>query len=330
MFAGWPANHGAWQWGNELLVGFLTGTADRQMGNEGGHAIRPPYVKMLARSNNGGESWYSYVPNVDFEASGRLASAPPANLDLGKTPVRVCGRYDTGGDHCRQGGGFYVSFDKGVNWEGPYRFDGLENEFEGVNHNTSRTREMGDTLFLTAAKKNQWGTDYTFTAKFKDGKFYKEAKVLKDSYRAVMPAYAEMRDQRIVALRRKGGGHNWIDIVSSDFGGPWRLTAQADKTAGVANTGTHNGNPPALCMANNFYILAYGDRSAKTINVTISANGKTWRAPHVLRRGTCHDIGYPQLFVREDGLVVCVYYWADHDNEDHRIESTIFNPLKLR
>lgn len=25
IYAGWPANHGAWQWGNEFLVGFLRG-----------------------------------------------------------------------------------------------------------------------------------------------------------------------------------------------------------------------------------------------------------------------------------------------------------------
>lgn len=24
MFAGWPSNHGAWQWGDEFLVGFMT------------------------------------------------------------------------------------------------------------------------------------------------------------------------------------------------------------------------------------------------------------------------------------------------------------------
>lgn len=25
MYAGWPANHGAWQWGDEFLVGFMRG-----------------------------------------------------------------------------------------------------------------------------------------------------------------------------------------------------------------------------------------------------------------------------------------------------------------
>jgi hypothetical protein len=25
-FGGWPANHGIWSWGNEILVGFSVGT----------------------------------------------------------------------------------------------------------------------------------------------------------------------------------------------------------------------------------------------------------------------------------------------------------------
>src|SRR5262245_2764704 len=60
-FGGWPANHGIWSWGNEILVGFEAGYfKDKTQG----HAIdyTRPAQHALARSLDGGETWKIELP----------------------------------------------------------------------------------------------------------------------------------------------------------------------------------------------------------------------------------------------------------------------------
>src|SRR5262245_59345189 len=56
-FGGWPANHGIWSWGNEILVGFSAGHY-KDLGPER-HNIDhdKPEEHLLARSKDGGETW---------------------------------------------------------------------------------------------------------------------------------------------------------------------------------------------------------------------------------------------------------------------------------
>ena len=61
-FGGWPANHGIWAWGDEILVGFEVGyfrASDR------GHSIdyTRPAEHVLARSLDGGETWTIEKPD---------------------------------------------------------------------------------------------------------------------------------------------------------------------------------------------------------------------------------------------------------------------------
>jgi hypothetical protein len=56
-FGGWPANHGIWSWGNEILVGFSAGYF--QDHGPARHAIDhdKPEEHVLARSRDGGRTW---------------------------------------------------------------------------------------------------------------------------------------------------------------------------------------------------------------------------------------------------------------------------------
>src|SRR6516164_7477596 len=56
-FGGWPANHGIWSWGDEILVGFSAGYF-KDHGPER-HAIDHdrPEEHLLARSLDGGLTW---------------------------------------------------------------------------------------------------------------------------------------------------------------------------------------------------------------------------------------------------------------------------------
>lgn len=175
VYAGWPANHGAWSWGDELLVGFLTGT----YGRAAMHNIRPPFKKLQARSLDGGATWRTEEPGVSFDCQVLHQDPLPADFSLdGSYILRVCGTYDHGGETCLPGGGFYHSKDRGKTWQGPNKFDGLEKLLEADGFLcTARTRVDHGLIYLSAGYENMWGTDYSFCASFEDGPSTPEAKV---------------------------------------------------------------------------------------------------------------------------------------------------------
>ena len=84
-YAGWPANHGIWSWGNEILVGFSAAwfqnkSADRHQANSD-----KPEEPRLARSLDGGETWTieappSLLPPEQGGKQPELAPVPTATL----------------------------------------------------------------------------------------------------------------------------------------------------------------------------------------------------------------------------------------------------------
>src|SRR5262245_36426371 len=62
-FGGWPANHGIWSWGDEILVGFSAGYFKDN--GPGRHAIDhdKPEEHLLARSKDGGKTWTIEFPS---------------------------------------------------------------------------------------------------------------------------------------------------------------------------------------------------------------------------------------------------------------------------
>lgn len=317
IYAGWPANHGAWQWGDEFLVGFMRGPHQLH----GMHNIGRPFEKVQARSLDGGENWIVEVPNVDFEA---MDTSPAPDFDLRGSIVRVCGRYDHGGEYCTQEGGFYLSRDRGHSWSGAYAFNGIERAFNRNLHCTSRTSVLDGILFLTAANKDIWGSDFTFCATHSGNAFEPHGVVLHGTGRAVMPKAARVDNRIVVVMRRFGSARagGWIDACYSDDDGlTW------SKPVLVAETGMHNGNPPALIEYSGVLYCTYANRSDCQLLLSRSADGgETWSQAAVLRDHGDSDIGYPQLFKRTDGALVCVHYWADRFDDCQRIEATIFEP----
>src|SRR5207244_13339713 len=86
-FAGWPANHGIWSWGDEILVGFSRGYyKDRGRFHHIDHDR--PEEFLLARSRDGGLTWVVEQPEPPGALSGTTGmrhgtvppDAPPARL----------------------------------------------------------------------------------------------------------------------------------------------------------------------------------------------------------------------------------------------------------
>ena len=91
-FGGWPANHGIWSWGNEILVGLEAGyfrTNDR-----GGHAIdyTKPAEHLLARSLDGGATWKIEKPEGLKPPPGERQAGVPT--EIGRPVADFTGRLD--------------------------------------------------------------------------------------------------------------------------------------------------------------------------------------------------------------------------------------------
>ena len=66
-FHGWPANNGAWSWGDEILVGYTQADFDVARG----HNLTGIQESKFARSTDGGETWRMFDPEnfLDDEIS---------------------------------------------------------------------------------------------------------------------------------------------------------------------------------------------------------------------------------------------------------------------
>lgn len=319
VYAGWPANHGAWQWGDEMLVGFLRGRYKQKSM----HNIAEPFEKMHVRSFDGGETWRLEKPlvkeSVDTGFNCLSPHRVPPKFSLSRSIIRVCGVYDHGGDECDERGGFYGSNDRGMTWEGPFLFEGIRLP-DGM-LNTSRTRTLGELVFMSSGQAAIWGTDYTYCARHDGSKFSYVGTVCEDEARAVMPAVARVNGNIFCAMRRRKSGkrEGWIDLcVSNDEGESWSVP----RFVGV--TGSHNGNPPALLALKDGRLLcAFGNRDEGCIVGAVSEEGKLWNS-FVIRSSESErvDIGYPQLLMRSDGIPLCFYYWTSDDRPHQHIAVT--------
>lgn len=326
MYCGWPANHGKWQWDDHFLFGFLRGKY--RVGFGGMHNIEPPFEKMLARSLDGGNTWTIEKPNVDFEGAGKAEILAGDNgYDYHEHIVRVCGIYDHGGENCIETGAIYLSGNSGREWWGPFDMRvklGPDEIFTG------RTNYLDNMLFASIGNRDFWGLDYAVCLEYK---IYGEMTsgwkiksiICQDDARAVMPAVARLSNGDIYcALRRRKTGRRscWVDLYkSSDYGKTWGLDRYVDDTGG------HNGNPPALIAVDDKTLFcAYGNRDYGAMHGAIIDTTKGNHKYRTIRMSTSPmvDIGYPQLFKRSNGTIVCVYYWADYKNVRQHIAQTEF------
>lgn len=308
LYYGWPANHGHWQWGDEMLFGAVVG--ERDPSAFGMHKVSGKIQKMLFRSKDGGESWSGTFPNVDFEGIDPQ-HIPEALVErrLADTALRFCGFYDHGGEACAPSGAFYTSEDKGYTWSGPFLIEGMDLTSEGKTVSTTRTCHLGDLVFFSKAHKGMFGSDRVVVGRLGvfPSFFCTQIAELPDpaGARQVMPAAVQLDNGLIIVLcRRKQGRAGWITAYVSDDGGrSWWIRNET-----VAVTGERNGNPPALLARGDRLFAAFGNRSSESMMLAVSENaGSTWRQ-HTIKQVGCYDFGYPRLFLRSDGALVCVYY----------------------
>jgi hypothetical protein len=165
-FGGWPANHGIWSWGDEILVGFSARYFKDN--GPGRHSIdhARPDEHLLARSRNGGETWTIENPakhGAVIPVGKALHGVTPPGLH--ERPWEDCpGGIDFMGpdfaltvrmiDASVGPSRFSYSLDRGHTWQGPYRLPLFDQHGIAARTDYLVNGKHDCLLFLTAAKRD--------------------------------------------------------------------------------------------------------------------------------------------------------------------------------
>jgi hypothetical protein len=342
-FGGWPANHGIWSWGDEILVGFSAGY----------HRDRGPLLHnidhdrpeehLLARSKDGGKTWSIENPakqGVLIGTAGMRHGTLPKDYKEAE-PVACPGGIDfTHPDFamtCRMAGvhtgtsRFYYSYDRGRTWKGPFELPLFGQRGIAARTDYVVNGKSDCMLFLTAAKSND-REGRPICVQTKDGG--KSWTVLSYIGRepkgyAIMPSTVRLGREKLLTTLRRAEAEpkpkSWIEAwTSADNGRSWSLLSEP-----VPDTG--EGNPPHLLqLADGRLCLTYGQR-AKPFGIFArlsSDAGAIWSKPLALRQdGGSRDLGYCRSVQRPDGKIVTVYYfWDEKTGPERYIAATIWAP----
>ena len=342
-FGGWPANHGIWSWGDEILVGFSAGYF-KNLGPER-HAIdrERPEEHLLARSSDGGMTWQIENPARQGVLLGnrgmRHGTVPPGYQEA--EPIDCPGGIQfthpdfamtlrmssvhTGPSR------FYFSYDRGKTWKGPFRLPLFGKQGIAARTDYLVNGDYDCHLFLTASKSNNREGRAICVRTLDGGKTWKHLADIgpEPAGFAIMPSTVRLSVNELLCLRRRREGkqeprRRWIDAYASrDNGLSWSYLNDPAPDVG-------EGNPPCLIkLRDGRLCLTYGYRAEPFgIHARLSHdNGHTWSAPFVLRDdGASRDIGYPRTVQRPDGKLVTVYYIHDPMDVDRKIVATIWDP----
>ena len=327
-FGGWPANHGIWSWGNEILVGFSA--AWYLPRDAGRHQMDPdkPEEPRLARSLDGGQTWTIETPKslLPPAQGGKPAQPLTKPMDFTKPGFVMTIRF---ADIHTGPSLLFYSYDKGKNWEGPFTFPlfGQKGVAARTDYIVKNAKEC--TVFLTASKQN--GREgRPFAARTKDGGVSWEFLSFigpEPAGFSIMPSSLKLRNGAILTTVRvkQDEDHNWIDgWLSKDEGKTWQSLGK------LGDTGGKSGTPPSLVRLKDGRIcLTYASRTKPyPILARISSDeGKTWGNPITLRADAiAWDMGYLRSAVRPDGKVVSLYYYNDSSMPERFIAATIWQP----
>jgi hypothetical protein len=339
-FGGWPANHGIWSWGNEILVGFSAGY-HKDNGPEL-HEIDHdrPEEHLLARSRDGGSTWAIENPaerGALIPVGKALHGVTPPGLR--EKPWRECpgGIEFTHPDFALTvrmtdvdagPSRFYYSTDRGHDWKGPFALPlfgqpGIAARTDYIVNGPSDCM-----LFLTAAKPDRKEGRPLCVRTLDGGRTWRFVSWIGSEPRgfAIMPATVRPgAGELLSAIRRHEGTKHWIEAYRSrDDGQSWTLD-------GVPAPDLGEGNPASLIrLADGRLCLTYGHRATPySIRGRLSSDaGRSWGPEIILRdHGGGRDLGYPRSAQRPDGKVVTIYYFWDRESGPERyIAATIWDP----
>ena len=340
-FAGWPANHGMWSWGDEILVGFSRGF-DKDRGPYHHINKEKPEEFLLARSSDGGLTWAVEQPRPPGALIGtpdmRHGIMPPGSsperpmdlkepIDFSHADFAMTVRMQNANAGMSR---FYFSYDRGHQWRGPHGLPLFGQPGVMARTDMIASGSSDCMLFLTASKKS--GEEgRPFCVRTTDGgltwRFLSFIGPEPIGY-AIMPSTVRLSPTELVTTIRvlEKTNKSWIDAYASrDNGQTWSFLSQPEPDTG-------EGNPPSLLrLADGRLCLTAGIRVPpyRVQSRFSSDRGKTWSDPIVLRTDAAgSDVGYPRSIIRPDGKIVAVYYFNDRSKPERYIAATILDPGK--
>jgi len=340
-FAGWPANEGLWQWGDEILVGFEVAAYTERDDNHNVDRDAPKRI-AFARSLDGGLTWTpeehpeiappEYLGDPDRYVQKREGVAEPrpspGGIDFAHPDFAMKVRGST----------FYTSHNRGRDWDGPFQLPDFgvkvlmaRTNYLVVGSQTCRLffsgtsvpadrGEHGRTMMVETTdggktfERVAWLTDDPLTFEG-DGKTF-------PTY-SLMPGITQLDDGTILAaMRNRVARHRWVDVVAStDEGRTWAKRSLAFD---------HNNNPASLVnLGGERLAIVYGYRNEPFgIRGKVSDDaGRTWSDEIVLRDDAREwDLGYVRAALRPDGRILIVYYYTTADRPENHIAATIWTP----
>lgn len=331
-YAGWPANYGMWNWGNEILVGYATANYDA---SQASHPYEPgTQVNKFSRSLDGGQTW----AEEEAYAVDSVAYDNSSEINFLHNDFALAFRlYDSIGGKRRST--VYFSYDKGSTWSKPKEIP-VVFPWRSSSLILTRTDYIIDgvnsvTAFLTVGfSENGNNTRREVVCiRTTDGGITWNAvsRVGPVELDFIMPSSIRLGGDTLLSIVRRTTPPQMKSFKSVDNGSTWTELISPAKV-------DMNGHPPALLkLADGRLCLMYAVRFNNTLPtgngmyvVYSSDNGQTWGSPIRLRGkdGADWDIGYPRAIQRPDGKVVLVYYYnhANSGNPYRYIASTIFNP----
>ena len=324
-FGGWPANHGLWAWGNEIVVGFTSAT---YKWTAKGHATDRSQLfwDRQARSRDGGRSWKVEEMAVltPGQPGGPEATELPGEMNFRSADFALKFRF---GDNNKGPSWFYYSMDRCPTWKGPFRFPALGQKGISARTDYHVLGPLECVAFLSAAKSDGHEGRPLAVRTVDGGRNWQFMSWIGPEPEgfSIMPSSVPLSGGGYgVAVRRKEKGRGWIEYYTSeDAGRNWRCLNRE-----VTSTGT--GNPPSLIrLKDGRLCLTYGYRAAPYgLRARFSRDeGASWSDEVVLRRdGSSGDLGYPRSVQRPDGKVVTVYYFNGPANRERTIEATVWDP----
>jgi hypothetical protein len=327
-FGGWPANHGMWIWGDEIVVGYRL---CQFKAVDSGHAIddTAPQFDVQSRSLDGGMTWKMEKSDafIRVEDGGPAIQELTTPLDFTLPDSAFVCRYSKSFSASR----FYYSTDRAKTWIGPFRLPTF-----GQSQIMARTDLLvggphDATLVLTAAKKNG-DEGRVFSARTTDGGVTWNFVTWigsEPSGFSIMPASVRLSGSKILTtIRRKEVDSHWIDsFLSTDGGVSFEFLNRPTES-----TGGNIGNPSSLLRLNDGRLaIVYGYRSPPYgIRARLSRDeGQSWGNEIILRNDAgCWDMGYPRSVQRSDGKIVSAYYFNDHQDTERYIAATIWSPVE--
>lgn len=328
-FGGWPANHGIWSWGNEILCGFSAAYFQKKSPDRHQYNSDKPEEPRLARSLDGGRTWkIEAPPSLLPPEQGGAAVAPLREpMDFSNPGFAMTLRFT---DINKGPSRLFYSTDRGRTWKGPYEFPLLGQPGIAARTDYVINGARDAFVFLTASKSN--GREgRPLCARTVDGgmnwRFVSWIGEEPPGF-AIMPSTVRLAAERLITAVRvkQDSQHDWIDLYETrDNGAHWQFLCRP-----APRTGGHSGNPPSMIRLQDGRIcLTYGYRGEPYgIRARFSEDdGRTWSEDFVLRKdGAAWDIGYVRSAQRPDGKIVAVYYFPEQPFTERIVAATIWDP----